>query len=121
MSRPEARVENRLRDGVKARGGIAVKLSAPGYRSWPDRIVLMPGGHAYFVELKAPGKKPTAQQTLRHRQIEALGFFVTVLDSVEDVDRFLQTKLDKQVKHDKLLHQGSGLRADHEPSTNQLD
>ena len=109
MSRPEAKVENRLREGVKARGGVAVKFSAPGYRAWPDRLVLMPGGQIYFVELKAPKKKPTKQQLIRHRQIEDLGFYVTVLDSAEAVDYFLATKLDKPVHDAKLLHQGTGV------------
>jgi hypothetical protein len=87
--KPEAKVENRLRNRVKALGGVAVKFAAPGYRSWPDRLVLMPGGEAYFVELKVPGKKPTPQQLLRHEMLLNLGFPVTVLDSTNNVDTWI--------------------------------
>ncbi len=67
-----------------------MKFAAPGYRSWPDRLVLMPPGHVYFVELKAPGKKPTAQQVLRHTQLGDLGFDVSVLDSKTQVESFIK-------------------------------
>lgn len=93
MSSPEAKVETRLRNRVKALGGVAVKFAAPGYRSWPDRLVLMPGGEAYFVELKAPGEKPTPQQILRHQMLLGLGFPVTVLDSTTNVDTWIDATL----------------------------
>ena len=104
--KPEAKVETRLRNRVKSLGGVAVKFAAPGYRSWPDRLVLMPGGEAYFVELKAPGKKPTPQQLLRHQMLLGLGFPVTVLDSTNNVDTWI----------DATLHQGESVRADDNPA-----
>lgn len=51
----------------------------------PDRIVLLPGGHMAFVEVKAPGRKPRPLQTARHRLLRALGFRVYVLDSIEQI------------------------------------
>ena len=97
MTAPEAKIEKHLRDGVKRNGGIAAKFAAPGYRSWPDRLVLFPEGKAYFVELKAPGKKPTAQQELRHNQLSELGFPVSVIDTKAGVDDWLKRVLDKNV------------------------
>jgi hypothetical protein len=43
----------------------------------------------YFVELKAPGKKPRPIQVKRMEQFEALGFSVYVLGSVAAVETFI--------------------------------
>jgi hypothetical protein len=43
-----------------------------------------------FVELKAPGKKPTPGQLREHARLRELGFRVEVLDSTEAVDNFVE-------------------------------
>ncbi|RAP23459.1 hypothetical protein C2W64_03075 [Brevibacillus laterosporus] len=63
---------------------------SPGNAGVPDRIVLLPGGKAVFVELKAPGKKPTALQLAQGKKISGLGFTVTVIDSKQGVDEFIR-------------------------------
>lgn len=86
-SRPrEKDIEKYLRDKVKAAGGRAYKFVSPGNTGVPDRIVLFPSGRIVFVELKAPGKKPTELQKLQHERIRNLGFMVLVIDSKEQVD-----------------------------------
>ena len=52
----ERQIEQKLVKAVKAVGGIAPKLVSPGFDGMPDRMVLLPGGHVGFVEVKAPGK-----------------------------------------------------------------
>jgi hypothetical protein len=54
----EKDIERKLVVTVKNAGGIAPKLVSPGFAGMPDRIILLPGGHMAFAELKAPGKKP---------------------------------------------------------------
>jgi hypothetical protein len=49
-----------------------------------------PFGVAIFVELKAPGKKPTPAQQRDHERRRAMGFRVEVLDSIEAVDEFVE-------------------------------
>lgn len=85
----ENTIEAYLRDQVKALGGKAYKFVSPGNAGVPDRIVLMPGGRIYFVELKAPGKKPTDLQRLQIRKLNDLGFCVYVIDSKKGVDSFV--------------------------------
>ncbi|EEJ9248318.1 TPA: VRR-NUC domain-containing protein [Salmonella enterica subsp. enterica serovar Muenchen] len=74
-------IEKHLVAEVKKAGGVAYKFISPGHRSVPDRIVLLPGGRIVFVECKAPGKPPRADQQREHERLRALGFSVVVLGS----------------------------------------
>lgn len=76
----EKEVEKKLVREVKRRGGICPKWVSPGFDGVPDRIVLLPGKHLGFVELKAPGQKPRPIQLARHRMLAVLGFVVYVVD-----------------------------------------
>lgn len=86
----ERDIEQYLRKQVQAAGGRAYKFVSPGNAGVPDRLVLFPGARAVFVELKAPGKKPTALQLAQAKKISALGFSVVVIDSKDGVDKFIQ-------------------------------
>lgn len=86
----ERDIEKYLRERVKAAGGRAYKFVSPGNAGVPDRLVLFPKGRAYFVELKAPGKKPTALQTAQGAKIKKLDFTVEVIDSKQGVDDFVR-------------------------------
>lgn len=85
----ERAIESALTREVLKRGGRSIKLSAPSDRGWPDRLVLMPGGVAGFVELKAPGKKATALQLHRLQILAELGFVTAVADSASSIASFL--------------------------------
>jgi hypothetical protein len=86
----EKLLERKLAAAVKAAGGLAAKFTSPGLAGMPDRLVLMPGGVAAFVEVKAPGRKPRALQLHRHRQLRRLGFQVFVLDEPERIGDILE-------------------------------
>ncbi|MCD8300713.1 MAG: VRR-NUC domain-containing protein [Clostridiales bacterium] len=78
----EKTIEQQLVREVKKREGICPKWVSPGFDGVPDRIVLLPGGHCAFVEVKAPGQKARPLQLARHDQLRSLGFKVYVLDGV---------------------------------------
>lgn len=82
----ESTIEAYLRDRVKELGGKAYKFVSPGNTGVPDRLVCLPGGRVVFVELKAPGKKPTALQLTQQRKLAELGFLVLTLDSKKKID-----------------------------------
>jgi hypothetical protein len=84
----ERKIEQALIARVKRLGGACEKFVSPGRRSVPDRIVTLPGGRIVFVELKAPGKRPTEAQRRDHERRRALGCDVRVIDNMDDVNAF---------------------------------
>lgn len=86
----ETQIEQKLVKAVRAVGGIAPKLTSPGFDGMPDRMVLMPGGRIGFVEVKAPGEKPRPLQLSRHRLLRRLGFKVYVLDDAGQIKMILR-------------------------------
>lgn len=87
----ESVIEAYLRDRVKELGGKAYKFVSPGNTGVPDRLVCLPGGRVIFVELKAPGKKPTAMQLAQQRKLAELGFLTLNLDSKQKIDTEIST------------------------------
>lgn len=73
---------------VKKHGGYAFKWVSPGSRGIPDRIVLLPGGRIYFVELKRPDGRPSELQKAWAKKIRPLGFTVFFLFSKQQVAEF---------------------------------
>lgn len=102
----ESKVEARLFAGVKALGGRATKIAkVPG---WPDRIVLLPGGLLFFVELKRPkGGRVAEHQALAHEIIRDLGQTVLILSNYEEVDDFLR-RMARRIKLTRRLHAHKG-------------
>jgi len=82
-------LEQKLANAVKAMGGIAPKFMSPGFDGMPDRIILLPGGHIAFVEVKSPGKKPRPLQLARHKLLCGLGFKVYTLDNEKQIGGLL--------------------------------
>lgn len=81
----EKEIEQKLRQSVKAMGGICPKFVSPGYAGMPDRLILLPNGKIAFAEIKAPGKKARPLQLARHEMLRCLGFKVYVIDDVEQI------------------------------------
>jgi len=81
----EKEIEKEFVAHVKSIGGMADKFQSPGKRSVPDRLVTLPGGRIIFVELKAPGNKPTEAQARDHSKRRLLGCDVRVIDNLQDI------------------------------------
>lgn len=87
----ERTVERRFRELAARHGGVAFKWESPGVAGVPDRILLLPGGRMFLVELKRPGGRPRPIQKAMHARLERLGFPVHVVD---DADRFFADVVD---------------------------
>ncbi len=87
----EKQIEARLRNRIKAIGGICFKFESPGYTGVPDRLILLPGGTVVFAELKAPGKLERRRQCYVQSRIRKLGFTVwSGVDSYQAVDALVE-------------------------------
>lgn len=83
----EKDIEGKLRDRIKALGGMCLKFEPNGYTGAPDRIILLPGGIALFAETKQPGKKERRRQDYVQKTLRAMGFTVfSTVDSVEKIE-----------------------------------
>lgn len=87
-------LEERLRERVRLRlAGMVVKL-APTVRGIPDRLILLPDGLMFLVELKAVGGRVSPIQAEWHKRAAALGTVVVVLTGAEEIDAWVQERVD---------------------------
>ena len=92
----ETAVEKRLKDRIETDlGGMCLKLIPWFHRGLPDRLCLLPGGYAFFVETKAPSGRVRAVQQRRKDQLQALGFRVHVTYTKGAVDQLIDDEASK--------------------------
>lgn len=83
----ERDIEGRLVRLVQERGGLCLKLDSSSKKGIQDRLVLLPRGRVWFVELKRPdGGRASVLQKVRQTQIRRMGFPSMIVRSATDVD-----------------------------------
>ena len=94
----EKEIERQLKIMVESKlRGRCLKWVCPGWSGVPDRILLLPGGRVYFVELKRPqGGKTDPLQIWWKRQLESLGFTVWHVHNKEQL-KYLELVLTKEL------------------------
>lgn len=91
----EAPAEKYLRDEVRKRGGISLKLVIMGKRNFPDRTNLIPGGRIFFVEAKDEGKDlRKTQRWFTTKILIPLGFTVYICRTKLDVDEIIKHEME---------------------------
>ena len=86
----EKAIEAYLVRKAEEAGGLCLKFSSHTQVGYPDRLLLMPGGHMAWVELKSKGERPRRIQEVRMASLRRLGFTVHVADSREMVDEIVR-------------------------------
>lgn len=89
----EKDIEQYLVSKIKSLGGRAFKFTSPGQRGVPDRIVVLPDGRIYFVELKDEGEELRPLQQKVIDDLHKLRCHTKVIDSKEAVDGWVKTIL----------------------------
>lgn len=101
----ESQIEDRLVDGLTAKGFKVLKLTTPGHNGTPDRLILRPRwspGPPWVIELKRPKKHERLLQEKVRDDWRARG--VLVLDMVntyEQVDALIE-KLCTECRCDQI-------------------
>jgi len=85
----ESTIENYLVRRCKELGVLCYKFVSPSHRGVPDRLLIFPKGLVAFIELKAPGKSPTALQIAVLKQMEGNKAVIGWTDSKAGVDCLL--------------------------------
>lgn len=88
----ESQIEAHLVQRVKALGGEVRKVKWIGRNSAPDRRVML-AGNCVWAEIKAPDRTPTKAQIREFARMRSMGETVFVLDSISNVDRFIEELL----------------------------
>ncbi len=90
----ESEIERYLIEAVRQAGGETRKVQWINRRFAPDRVVFLPSdkplNRTVWVELKAPGQRPTPGQLREHEVMAAVGQIVVVIDSIARVDDLLK-------------------------------
>ena len=79
----EKDIERKVCDYAKAHDCLAYKFTSPQRASVPDRLFVTDKGLVFFIEFKAPGKKPTEGQASEIRRLRNKGVSVFVVDNVD--------------------------------------
>jgi len=86
----EKDIEAYLTRKVRDAGGRAYKFVSPAHRGVSDRIVVLPGGRIWFVEVKQMGGRLSPLQRVFLDEIKGLGCNYEIVWSKEDVDEWLE-------------------------------
>ena len=87
----EKQIEAYLVRRVRELGGMAYKFTSPAHRGVADRIVCMPDGSTWFVELKAPNGRLSPLQKHFQAEMARLRQRYVCLWSKEDVNEWFTT------------------------------
>jgi len=86
----EKHIEAHLVKRVAACGGMAFKFVSPAHRGVADRVVCLPDGVVWFVELKAPGGRLSPLQKVFADDMARLRQRYVCLWSTEQVDAWVK-------------------------------
>lgn len=85
----EAEIEKWLGQQIKKLNGLYLKWVSPGTVGVPDRIIILPGGCVWFVELKQAGAQLRALQALTLRQLQERGVNARAVRGMQEAISFV--------------------------------
>ena len=86
----ESTIEKYLVAKVKALGGRAYKFTSPAHRGVADRVVCLPDGSTWFVEVKAENGRLSELQKIFQSDMARMKQKYACLWSREHVDEWLK-------------------------------
>ncbi len=86
----EAQLEAVFMKRVRMALGGRVEKLAPTRRGMPDRLVLLPAGRMYLVELKTDTGRVSPIQAVWHEHARRLGTTVHIIRGLAAIDEWIQ-------------------------------
>ena len=86
----ESTIEKYLVAQVKAIGGMAYKFTSPAHRGVADRVVCLPNGQTWFVEVKTEGGRLSELQKIFQSDMARMNQKYACLWSKDHVDGWLK-------------------------------
>jgi len=85
----EKNIEAYLVKSVRRIGGVAYKFTSPAHRGVADRVVCLPNGQTWFVEVKTEGGRLSPLQKVFGDEMARLKQNYCVLWNKEQIDEFI--------------------------------
>jgi|TARA_R110000822_G_scaffold25044_4_gene75984 hypothetical protein len=82
-------IEKYLVQRVKDLGGRAYKFTSPAHRGVADRVVCLPNGQTWFIELKAPDGRLSELQKIFASDMALMNQKYACLWSKEQIDGWI--------------------------------
>jgi len=82
-------IEKYLAQRVKDLGGRAYKFTSPAHRGVADRVVCLPNGQTWFIELKAPDGRLSELQKIFASDMALMNQKYACLWSKEQIDGWI--------------------------------
>ena len=82
-------IEKYLVQRVKDLGGRAYKFTSPAHRGVSDRVVCLPNGQTWFIELKAPDGRLSELQKIFASDMALMNQKYACLWSKEQIDGWI--------------------------------
>lgn len=82
-------IEKYLVQRVKDLGGRAYKFTSPAHRGVADRVVCLPNGQTWFIELKAPDGRLSELQKIFASDMTLMNQKYACLWSKEQIDGWI--------------------------------
>lgn len=89
MNKLERDLEKNLGMILDEWGCLYLKFVSPGHAGVPDRMILTPGGHVVFVELKQEGKKLRPLQVYWQKTLKRMHFAAFVVSDNDSARKCL--------------------------------
>ena len=85
----ERDIEEWLVRQVRELGGIADKFVSPGNPGVPDRLIIIPGGHVIFVELKTEIGRMSNIQKWQRERYRKMGADFRIIKGKKEAEEFI--------------------------------
>ena len=88
----EKDIEARVCEYARSKGVLAYKFTSPAHRGVADRVVCLPDGQTWFVELKAPGGRLSELQKIFAEDMARMNQRYVCLWSKEQIEEWLNDR-----------------------------